>query len=286
MKPKHESTWPNRGLIVAHPASLLPEDKTAFLHAVALARTSQSKLLSIHADGGGPDGERGRIPLAADALAGWGALPAGAREGDEAKLGMSHERIAHECCEDPVDTLLDALKNAEPDLLVATTSARKGVARLLFGSVAEALALHVKAPALLFPVESRGFLADGGAPVLQRILVAAGDHEASALGAARAAWLAEVAGTAELEIVLVYVGSANQAPPPYAPPERAGVRYRFRHVEGSPTDAILTEADGFRADVVVMATRGHDSIADLIGGSHMERVLREARCPVLSVPLA
>ena len=36
-----------------------------------------------------------------------------------------------------------------------------------------------------------------------------------------------------------------------------------------------------RADVIVMATRGHDSLADRVVGSNTERVVRHASCPVL-----
>jgi nucleotide-binding universal stress UspA family protein len=34
-----------------------------------------------------------------------------------------------------------------------------------------------------------------------------------------------------------------------------------------------------------MPTRGHDGLGDALLGSHTEHVIREARCPVLSVPI-
>ncbi|MCZ7685014.1 MAG: universal stress protein [Sandaracinaceae bacterium] len=34
-----------------------------------------------------------------------------------------------------------------------------------------------------------------------------------------------------------------------------------------------------------MATRGQDSLRDALLGTHTERVMRIARCPVLSVPI-
>ena len=53
----------------------------------------------------------------------------------------------------------------------------------------------------------------------------------------------------------------------------------------APLEAALAkEAEG--VSLVVMATRGHDSVGDVIAGSHTERVLRSSRCPVLSVPVA
>jgi nucleotide-binding universal stress UspA family protein len=48
-------------------------------------------------------------------------------------------------------------------------------------------------------------------------------------------------------------------------------------------DAILSRAANM--SLVVMATRGHDSVLDVLRGSHTDRVLHRAHCPVLSVPV-
>jgi hypothetical protein len=37
------------------------------------------------------------------------------------------------------------------------------------------------------------------------------------------------------------------------------------------------------ARLIAMVTRGHDQVGDVLLGSHTERVIREAGCPVLSV---
>ena len=36
-----------------------------------------------------------------------------------------------------------------------------------------------------------------------------------------------------------------------------------------------------KADLIVMSTRGHDSLSDRVMGSNTERVVRHAPCPVL-----
>jgi nucleotide-binding universal stress UspA family protein len=38
------------------------------------------------------------------------------------------------------------------------------------------------------------------------------------------------------------------------------------------------------ADLIAMATEGHKGFLDVLRGSTTERVLRDARCPVLAVP--
>lgn len=47
---------------------------------------------------------------------------------------------------------------------------------------------------------------------------------------------------------------------------------------------ILAAGAEFDVDLIVMATKGQDSVLDLLRGSTTERVLRGARCPVLAIP--
>jgi nucleotide-binding universal stress UspA family protein len=50
---------------------------------------------------------------------------------------------------------------------------------------------------------------------------------------------------------------------------------------GSVWDRIVQVARAERADLIVMSTRGHDTLADRVVGSNTERVVRHAPCPVL-----
>jgi nucleotide-binding universal stress UspA family protein len=43
-------------------------------------------------------------------------------------------------------------------------------------------------------------------------------------------------------------------------------------------------AEATSADLVVMATKGHDGFLDMLRGSKTERVLRAVRCPIMAVP--
>jgi nucleotide-binding universal stress UspA family protein len=53
---------------------------------------------------------------------------------------------------------------------------------------------------------------------------------------------------------------------------------------GSATDRILGRAGALPADMIVMGTHGSSGFKRLVLGSVTERVLRQARCPVLTVP--
>jgi nucleotide-binding universal stress UspA family protein len=48
--------------------------------------------------------------------------------------------------------------------------------------------------------------------------------------------------------------------------------------------AILAAAESHAADLIVMATAGHDGVLDALRGSTTEQVLRRASCPLLAVP--
>jgi nucleotide-binding universal stress UspA family protein len=273
-----------RGLTIAHLTDLGPADARAFDHAVALALASQSALASVHAND--EPGALERMPAAHRELARWGKLPACAAPGDEETLGMRHTRLLENCCDDVVDSLLTAVARLKPDLLIASTHVRDGAGRILAESVAEPLARQVAAPTLLLPAGARCFVsAERGTLSLSRILVAAGDERAAELGLSRALWFADVAGVRALEVELLHVGSGA---PPAAPPPvlRADTRVLMRHIElGSLEQDLAVRAQVWPAELIVMATRGHDSLRDFLLGSHAERTLHRAPCPLLSVPL-
>jgi nucleotide-binding universal stress UspA family protein len=54
--------------------------------------------------------------------------------------------------------------------------------------------------------------------------------------------------------------------------------------EGHPASEILSLASAMNADLLVMGTHGRSGFERLLLGSVTERVLRKARCPVLTVP--
>jgi len=188
--------------------------------------------------------------------------------------------------------LVEAIRTLQPDLTVLTTHGREGVAHLLLGSVAEDVVEHAFRPILCLREPDHG-------PALpyKRILVPTDLSIASCLAFPMAALFAR---TFAAEIVALHVvpaatlRSLSGAPPidPVVIPSEAAVakfcRSEFAQLPlsvrveaGAPWDRICRVAKEERADLIVMATRGHDSLADRILGSNTERVVRHAPCPVL-----
>ncbi len=254
---------------IAHASVAGAEDRVPFEHALVLAERSGAKLISVHASG--DPGAQARMIAAADVLREWG------RDAS----AVEHVRHVHDCCPDPVDTVLDFLRRVEPDLVVAGAHQRRGATRIFAESRSEAIAENVRVPTLTVPLEGRAFVR-GGALELSRLVVPAGDGEAAAVGMERAAWLADLARAEDVTVELLFVGEAGEEPALEAP-RHPRIRWTTRTVGGDFEEAVTVVSAA--ASAIVMATRGQDSLRDALLGTHTERVMRIARCPVLSVPI-
>ena len=67
---------------------------------------------------------------------------------------------------------------------------------------------------------------------------------------------------------------------------RMGIRPTHQRVKtGRAAEEILGFADEIGADLIVIGSRGHGAFERMLIGTTAERVVRQARCPVLVVPL-
>jgi nucleotide-binding universal stress UspA family protein len=67
----------------------------------------------------------------------------------------------------------------------------------------------------------------------------------------------------------------------YVPDQPLDVQYRMK--EGDAAEQILRSSEKLRCDLVVMGTHGRTGLSRLLAGSIAEKVLRNARCPVLAL---
>jgi|CXWL01.1.fsa_nt_gi nucleotide-binding universal stress UspA family protein len=65
----------------------------------------------------------------------------------------------------------------------------------------------------------------------------------------------------------------------------SGVRLQFQISEGHAANEIVATAGAMPSDLIVIGTHGHSGFERLLLGSVDDKVMRRARCPVLSVPL-
>jgi len=65
--------------------------------------------------------------------------------------------------------------------------------------------------------------------------------------------------------------------------ELVGVAHETLVAHGPPADETVRIAGEVKADLIVMATHARHGLAHVVLGSVAEKVVREARCPVLTV---
>jgi nucleotide-binding universal stress UspA family protein len=211
---------------------------------------------------------------------------------------------------DPAPEIAKAVRNYDIDLVTVVTHGRKGLSRALWGSTAEEIIAEAPCPVLTIRppqhdfVEHRG---DHSEVRLNRVLLATNFGPSSVAATQVANQLANQTG-AELHAVHVIGDYLEQIAVMF--PEgglnalsrlRTYVQERMRQLtrgdgaratphiaEGRPYEEIVRFAAEQDADLIVIGTSVHASLfgGAPVLGSEIERVVRNAPCPVLCVPAA
>jgi len=251
--------------VIAHTTDLSGDDATAFVHACALAAASGARLVTVH--GNAPAATEAQLPDAGLLSARWGKP-------------IAHDRMCHECCDDITDTVIDAIRRIGPQLVVAGTHARHGLSALLHASVGEAIARNVGVPTLIVQNHGPGFVdAATGGFRLRRVLVPAGTRAEALAGLAAARALLGLARLTEVELVVVHASADGDDF------ELSDLPVTVSQTRGELEGVVVAAASERGAGLIVMVSRGHNGVLDALRGSHTERVIRDAGCPVLSVPI-
>lgn len=206
---------------------------------------------------------------------------------------------------DPGDAILILERELDVDLVVMATHGRRGVGRVLLGSVADKVSQASVTPVVLVHAPDR--------PIehLRTILVAVDGTPGGAVALATAVPLARQSGA---RIVLVrasiplplWVRDPNLGLDTFALIDpmwdedaraaaeahaeglaaslrRVGVPAEGRGVSGEPAPVIVSVATEVDADLIVMSTHGRHGAARSVLGSVSDEVVRRSRRPVLLV---
>jgi nucleotide-binding universal stress UspA family protein len=267
---------------VLHPTDLSPESEPAFAHALAIALAQQAKLTLLSVGAEATEDWR-RFPRVRETLERWRLLePGSAQSAVVERLGIRVQKVGIAASE-PVDAIREYLRDHPADLVVLATAQREGVTRLLQGSVAQQVARASRTRALFVPKEVKGFIAPAtGALSLRRLLVPIA-HETNASAAVEgAARLASALGELPVAVTLLHVGGKF---PAVEPPSGSDWTWSRLLRKGDAVQEILTAARDLDVDAIVMTSDGRDEFLDRFRGSHAERVVRGAPCPVAVVPV-
>ena len=139
-------------------------------------------------------------------------------------------------------------------------------------------------PSLFLPISAPGFVnPDSGKAVIRNILIPVDRDPHPSAAVVLALELADLCGGRDAVVHLLHVGTTEEAPIVEIDP-RTNRRLQ-RHTRSGPViDAILAVAEELQPDFIAMSTRGRQGFLDAVRGSTTERVLREAKRPLLAVP--
>lgn len=275
------------------PTDLGPDSDRAFAHARSLAARFGARLTLYHAVEV-PDHRFAHWAFAHGHEVWCHAEREARRDLERRAEGIAPEpRVVVERTSSAHRALTAFIRSQAPDLVVMATHGREGVAHVLLGSVTERVVRQVYRPVLCLREPEHG-----GGHDYRRIVVPTDFSMPSRLAFPMAAYLARSYGAEAIAVHVVPDASVAtlsgipEAQRRVVPTESFLHEFVARDFEGVTLTAqvhtgsvwrrIVDVARAERADLVVLATRGHDSLSDRVLGSTTDRVLRHAPCPVLA----
>lgn len=267
---------------VLHPSDLSTGSLVAFHHALKAALVAKSRLTVLHVSPGAAPGWSDS-PGVRETLERWGLLPPGSPRAAVSKLGIDVRKAAARE-HNPAKAVLRYLEAHPADLIVLATHTREGRTRWLQRSVAEPVARQSGQMTLFLPDGVAGFVsARDGSVSLERILIPIAARPRPQPAVAAAVRLVQRLQRPHGTFILLHVGEAG-AMPVVRCPEVPGWEWKTVTRTGDVIHGILDTANRKSADLIVMSTDGRNGFLDALRGSHSERVLRSAPCPLLTCP--
>ena len=211
---------------------------------------------------------------------------------------------------DPATQIATSAGEYQSDLITVVTRGRKGLSRAWTGSIAEEIIADAPCPVLAIRPPQHDFIEhrDGQTQIhINRVLLATNFRPSSVAATQLATQIANRNG-AELQAVYVIGDYFEQISAMF--PEgglaaltrlRSYIGERLSHLargesrkvtthiaEGRPYEEIVRRAAQTDADLIVIGSAVHSSLfgGSSVLGSEVERVIRNAPCPVLCVPAA
>ena len=263
-----------------HPTDLSGSSHTAFVHALKLALSWRASLTLLHT--GHREEGMSEMPQVRHTLKRWGVLQDEMDEAEFERLGFGIRKVVAKGT-DPLEACTNYLQEHPTDLLVLATHQESSGFNPLRRKVATPLARSVGQAALFLPHHLPGFVDPGtGQVILDRILIPVTSDPDPMVSIRAANMVTEGLGLTSVDCTLLHVGSKASFPDPL-PPESKTCRWEHVHRQGDIVDTIVAVHDEISADLVIMASEGHDGFLDVLRGSTTERVLEKIKCPLLAI---
>jgi nucleotide-binding universal stress UspA family protein len=278
----------------------------AVQHGIALAQEFQSRLLICHIIDLPAPSMYGEAYLAPEEHLNRN-LEYARRYIDDMMAGKTIEWEPRICVGQPAEELKRIAWEDRAQMAVTATHGRKGLKRLLLGSVTEKLMRILPCPLLVVrgAANDAAPLADGP-PLFRRILVGCDFSPDADLALQHALSLAQEFQS-ELHLAHVIEMPTYTAMPRPVREHRQSTAVEIRKfiqrkldslipadarhwcrastvlLEGQPYQQLLQYAEQEAIDLIVLGSRGHGLIGTMLIGSTTDRVIRRADCAVFSV---
>jgi nucleotide-binding universal stress UspA family protein len=261
---------------IIHPTDFSAASMKAFAHAMAFSLAAQSRLYILHVAKDGESRDLYSQPNVRELLALWGKPEAiAARTGVEVLKVAMHPGS-------PRQRIDKFIASHECDLMVVATHHRTALMRLVSGSVAAGVSDDSRVPTLFLRDDSKGFIdLVNGACHLETVLIPVGSEVDVEILRKIEAIIDLIAPYARIK--MLHVGSQHPAIVYTGRSHRSLPAIDLR--DGGVVETIVRVAREIGADLIAMPTEGRHGLSDALLGTTTERVLREAPCPVLAVPM-
>src|SRR6516165_9908704 len=266
---------------IIHPTDFSDASAKAFAHAMAFSLAVQSRLYILHVAKDGENRDLYSRPHVRELLALWGKItPQERPEAITARTGVQVLKAAMHpgSLRQRIDKFIASHKC---DLMVLTTHHRTALMRLVSGSVAAGVFDDSRVPTLFLRDDLEGFInLRTGSCQLETLLIPIGPE-------VRAEAIEHIEAIVNLvapriRIKRLHVGT-QQPVVVYKGDQHRSIQIEVRN--GSVVETIVHVAAEIGAGLIAMPTEGTHGLSDALLGTTTERVLREAPCPVLAVPM-
>jgi nucleotide-binding universal stress UspA family protein len=278
------------------PTDLSADSDEALRYAVAMSRAYNAELILLHCDTSAPTNNPNVHDHAAQTV-----KAALVRYWGSEDLGGLHWKSLVTTCDDVGEAIAQKAAILRVDLIVMRSRRRPHRAALL-GSTAESVSRTAPCPVLVMHSDERDWVAASSAKIeLKRVLVAYDFSDYSELALNYALSFAQ---EYQSELHLLHVlppSSIDETEISWYPPGREGAYHKAAHrlqrvvtaeahlwceikhavSEGQPYREILNYAEKNKIDLICLGAHGAGFGMRTLFGSNVDRVLRQAPCPVL-----
>jgi nucleotide-binding universal stress UspA family protein len=279
------SFYQGRAGSILHPTDFSPASEVAFAHALAVALANKADLTLLHvARDEDQEVAWHEFPSVRQTLERWGILAAGSRQSDVLKETGIHVEKRIAIGKNVVSAVVEMTELDSFDLLVMGTNG--GGWPMIFpqSSSSVAVAKQTQLPTLFVTDKTRNCVdLQTGHASLNKVLVAVDRDPSVQAAIERTVTILQNLGGGQSQVTLLHVGSAADFPE-LDLPASGEIQWTKVYRQGSAADEIVKQAEKTSADLIVMMTPQSKPLRDLIAGNTVHHVLKNAPCPIFTMP--